>query len=239
MDVERGAAWRRRQRRLRSWWRHEQQTVAAVLATFQHHSAPRGPRTARTGRGARDELHGHAPEDAPPQAAGTQYFAMDVDDVPAAGGSRPDRLPDVSGPQERVQRRTVQQIVDYPSLPILDDPEPQMVVQSVEVLHFFLQRWPVGAEQVWNCEARQVIDVPKISQDCTQPRLVDTLRQPQTVEQLVEVPTIISFSSLQRTVEQNVGISVVGGSGAGGGLSGFLPGQSYSFTAEQIVDNPV
>ena len=31
MDVERGAA--TRQRRLRSWWRHEQQTVAAVLAT--------------------------------------------------------------------------------------------------------------------------------------------------------------------------------------------------------------
>ena len=38
MDVERGAAWRRRQRRLRSWWRHEQQTVAAVLATVTHHS---------------------------------------------------------------------------------------------------------------------------------------------------------------------------------------------------------
>ena len=32
------AAWRRRQRRLRSWWRHEQQTVAAVLATVTHHS---------------------------------------------------------------------------------------------------------------------------------------------------------------------------------------------------------
>ena len=61
-----GAAKRRRLRRLRSWWRHEQQTVAAVLATYQHHSAPRGPRTARTGRGARDELHGYAPEDAPP-----------------------------------------------------------------------------------------------------------------------------------------------------------------------------
>ena len=25
----------------------------------------------------------------------------------------------------------------------------------------------------------------------------------------------------------------------GGGLPGFLPGQSYSFTAEQIIDNPV
>ena len=55
----------------------------------------------------------------------------------------------------------------------------------------------------------------------------------------MEVPTIMSFSSLQWTVEQNDGIPVVGGSGAGGGLSGFLKGQSYSFTAEQIVDNPV
>ena len=43
------AAKRRRQRRVRSWWRHEQQTVAAVLATFQHHSAPRGQKKARTG----------------------------------------------------------------------------------------------------------------------------------------------------------------------------------------------
>ena len=165
------------------------------------------------GEGARDELHGHAPEDAPSQAAGTQYFAMDVDDVPAAGGSRPDRLPDVSGPQERIQRRTVQQIVDYLPLPILDDPAPQMV--------------------------GQVIEVPKIPRIWTMRRSVDFLRQPQTAEQLVEVPTIISFSSLQRTVEQNDGIPVVGGSGTGGGLSGFLPGQSYSMTAEQIVDNPV
>ena len=30
-DRASGAAWRRRQRRLRSWWRHEQQTMAAVL----------------------------------------------------------------------------------------------------------------------------------------------------------------------------------------------------------------
>ena len=64
-----GAAKRRRLRRLRSWWRHEQQTVAAVLATYQHHSAPRGPRTARTGGRARDELHGYAPEDASPQGS--------------------------------------------------------------------------------------------------------------------------------------------------------------------------
>ena len=43
----------------------------------------------------------------------------------------------------------------------------------------------------------------------------------------------------QRIAEQNVDIPVVGGGGAGGSLSGFLPRQHYSVTAEQIVDNPV
>ena len=75
------------------------------------------------------------------------------------------------------------------------------------------------------------------------------LRAAQLAEQLVEVPTIVSYASLllwqalheyrQRTVEQNVDIPAVGGSGTGGGLFGFLPGQNYSMTAEQIVDNPV
>ena len=93
-----GAAQRRRQRRLRSWWRHEQQWIAAALATYSHHSALRGQKTARAGE-EDNEMHFTATFRAnpPPQAAGTQYFAMDVDDVPAAGGSRPDRLHDVSG----------------------------------------------------------------------------------------------------------------------------------------------
>ena len=43
------AAQLRRQRRLRSWWRHEQQSIAAALATFQHHSALRGQKMARAG----------------------------------------------------------------------------------------------------------------------------------------------------------------------------------------------
>ena len=49
----------------------------------------------------------------PSQAAGIVYFSMDVDDVLAAVGSRPDRLSPVSGPQERVQRHSVEQIVDF------------------------------------------------------------------------------------------------------------------------------
>ena len=99
------AAHRRRQRRLRSWWRHEQQSIAAALATSQHHLALRGQK-ARAGEGD-FELNFSAKiwRHPPPQAAGTVCNPMDVDGVPAARGSRPDRLLGVSGPQERVQRR--------------------------------------------------------------------------------------------------------------------------------------
>ena len=51
----------------------------------------------------------------PPHAAGVQHFFLDD------AGSRPDRLAAVSGPQERVQRRIVEQIVVFePGLPVLD-----------------------------------------------------------------------------------------------------------------------
>ena len=46
-----GAAWRRRQRRLRAHWRHEQLTLQMLLATYDHHAAPRGQTTARSGAG--------------------------------------------------------------------------------------------------------------------------------------------------------------------------------------------
>ena len=70
------AAQRRKQRRLRSWWRHEQQSIAAALATYSHHSALRGQKTARAGE-EDHEMHFTATFRAnpPPQAAGTQYFA--------------------------------------------------------------------------------------------------------------------------------------------------------------------
>ena len=186
--------------------------MAAVLATFQHHSAPRGPRTARTGGGARDELHGHAPEDAPPQAAGARYFAMDagedVGEAPAAG--RPAPLLEVL-PQERAQQRTVEQIVDpVPVAPLLHVIVPQMVEQLVDILTPL--DFPVP---------EQVIEVPKIVCQLLTARTV--LCATQTVEQLMEVPTSISYSSLlQRTMEQNVAIPVpLGREGRNADLQGF------------------
>ena len=89
--------------------------------------------------------------------------------------------------------------------------------------------------------AEPVIKVPKISLGRTRRRrTVDVSRPPQTAEQLVEVPTIISFSSLQ-SVEPNIDIPVprVRG-GGGGGLPGFRPGQgSPAADVEQIVGIPV
>ena len=105
-----------------------------------------------------------------------------------------------------------------------------MVEQLPDVLHIFATCLPV------------VADVPKIF--WTQERLGDCLRQPQMADQLVEVPTIMSFPSLQRIVvqfsvaegevwlrpgkgstarivEQTVDISV----SCSGGLQGFLPRQ--------------
>ena len=154
-------------------------------------------RRARTGGWVRGALHGQVPEHPTPQVAGTQYFAMDVD-VVLATGSRPDRLAGVR-PQERVQQHSADQIVDTaPALPILDVPVPLMGEQLVDVLRFFDTLCPV---------AEQVIDVPKISlEDIPARRLC---REPQLVEQLVEVPTVVSYSSfLQRTVEQHVDIPV-------------------------------
>ena len=85
--------------------------------------------------GARDELHGHDPGPLPPPSLPSPTPQPEVIEEP--GGSRPDRLFAVSGPQDRVQRLTVQQIVDIAPLPTLDDPAPQMVEQLPDVLRFF------------------------------------------------------------------------------------------------------
>ena len=105
----------------------------------------------------------------------------------------------------------------------------------MDVLRFFDTLCPV---------AEQVIDVPKIFlEDIPVRRLC---REPQLVEQLVEVPTIVSYSSLlQRTVEQHVDIPVPRGRGRLAGLQGSLPGQSSTALpsleriSERIVEQNV
>ena len=216
-----GAAMRRRQRRLRRWLRHERLSVAMALAETNHRAAPRGQTKARAGGEARDALHGHVPED------------------PLTQGSRPPCLGVPRGLHARVQRRTVQQIVDaVPLVPLLDDPVPQMVEQLPDIMCFFDMLLPVP---------EQAIEVPKIVLDDVPVRT--SVRDTQLVEQLVEVPTIISYSSLRRTMEQHVDIPVPRRGGRSTGLQCFLPGQSSASsssskkriserTVEQIVRFP-
>ena len=80
-------------------------------------------------------------------------------------------------PQERLQQRTVEQIVDpVPSVPLLHDVVPQMVEQLVDFLA------PLDFRV-----AEQVTEVPKIV--CPPRGARTVLCAPQMAEQLVEVPT--------------------------------------------------
>ena len=133
----------------------------------------------------------------------------------------------------------MEQLADVvPMVQILDIPVPQTVEQLLDILRFFDRLSTVP---------EPVIDVPKILPDDVPMRAV--LRDTQLVEQLVEVPTIISFSSFQRTSEQHVDIPVARRGGRHPGLQGFLPGQRPTASqlsleriseriAEQIVDSP-
>ena len=99
--------------------------------------------------------------------------------------------------------------------------------QLPDVLQFFAMCLPVVAEQV--------IDVPKIILENIPVRTL--CREPQLVEQLVEMPTILTHSFIRML--QNVDIPVPhGGRGASRGLQGFLPGHSSSVPVEQNDDIP-
>ena len=79
---QRSSGRRRRERRLRAQWRHEQQTVAMALAAATHHSAQRGewrdlyeaPRGQRT---ARAEATYDAPRSQRTSVAGdTEFYSL-------------------------------------------------------------------------------------------------------------------------------------------------------------------
>ena len=150
-------------------------------------------------------------------------------------GMRPALLVEVQ-PQGRVGRHFAEHMAELaPLVQILDAPVPQLGEQLVDIFNIFRlidTQTPV----------EQVIEVPEISLPSHCCRTV--LSAPQMAEQLVEVPTVVSFSSLQqlsveqiidipvpllggRSVAQNVDTPVLHGRGrvSGSGLQGFRPGQ--------------
>ena len=89
-------------------------------------------------------------------------------------------VPEAPLPQGRVLRH----VVGHLSVPALDVPVPKMVDQLPDIEQFF---------RVLSPDPEQVIEVPKILRFDVPMRAA--LRVTQLVEQLVEVPTIISCSS--------------------------------------------
>ena len=144
-------------------------------------------------------------------AESTHHSAQRKKTARAGGEARP--LSEVAGWQLRVLRH----VAGHLSVLALDVPVPQMADQLPDIEQFFRALSP---------DLGQVIEVLKILLDDVPPRR--WCRVPQLVEQLAEVPTTISYSSLQRTVEHHVDIPVPGRGGRISGLQGFHPGQFKS-----------
>ena len=239
MDAERasGAATRRRERRLRSMLRHERMAVAMALAEALHHSSGTTPslRDTRVVEGAKnDASRGQKTVTRAREGEVREEHLAQQRQTQLPPGIRPALLVEVH-PQGCVERHIVEDPSELaPLVQILDAPVPQMVDSALD----FFRRLDLPV-------AEQVIDVPMISSSSSCPSRA-ALSEPLMVEQLVEVPTIISYSSLQRSVEHRVVIPVPGGGGPSYGLQGFFSGQSStavpSFSripersVEQIVD---
>ena len=100
------------------------------------------------------------------------------------------------------QKHTMEQLAEaVPMVYILHIPVPQMVEQLLEVFRLLDTQMLL----------EQAIAEPKISLDRIPLRSVELV--PQTVEDLVEVPTVLTLSSLQQTAEQIVDIPVPRGRG--------------------------
>ena len=168
----------------------------AALATSLQHSS-RGQRQARAGEEESETKYTAKFRTTPPPQP--VLFSL-YDEEP--GGRRPASLPEPPRPQERVQRHTMEHTVDFvcfaPMVQILDALVPQMVEQLPDILRFFRALMP---------DPEQVIEVPKISPEDVSMRTV--VREPQVVEQLVEVPTLLSPSLPVDVKEEDTVVAVV------------------------------
>ena len=111
-----------RQRRLRSWWRHEQQSIAAVLATVSHHSSPKVDTTYGAPRGQRTATS--------TKAGPAENYELSSNDGRPAGGTRPVSLLE-PWPQGRIAQHAG---IGYELVLALDAPLLQMVEEVNDVL---------------------------------------------------------------------------------------------------------
>ena len=175
-----GTAKRRRERRLRAMLRHERMTVAMVLSEKKHHTS-RGQRKDRTtGEEYVMNYTVKLRKTPHPKAAATKDYPTALDVGGDAVGERPDALfAPYSG-------------IGYELLLALDVPVLQMVEQPVVgVFARHATQVPV-----------QVIEVPKILIDVIPAHSL--VPEPQVVEQLVDVPTLLTPTRIALQIAEQI-----------------------------------
>ena len=206
-----GVARRRRERRLRSMLRHERMTVAMALAEFSRYSS-RGQRMARAGVWGHEQ--NYTAKIRKPPTPQPELFSLEEE----PGGGLPAPLSEVAGRQDMAVRHVMDDLGSVcPFVQILDLLVPQTVDNVTDALRI-LDR-PM---------AEQVIDVPKIS--CSPCPSRSPIPEPQSAEQLVEVPTVLSPTRIALQIaEQIVDTPVPRGRG-----QGFLPEQSLTAFSSSV-----
>ena len=214
------AAKRRRDRRLRMHWRHEQLTLQMALAAALHHSRDVGPVTNNALRSQRtawagvwgSEMHNTATIRDPPTPQPELFSLYDKE----PGGSRPDRMPTLSGtPSTRL------------SLPSL---------RCRLSMFLYRRRWTSW----WVRSCTLIRRFPStLSSKCPRSRAHPAfLVRLSVTRRRRNSWWKRQLSSLVEVFEQPVDIPVRAWAGTGGRLQGSLPGQSSS-SVEQIADTPV
>ena len=158
------AAQRRKQRRLRSWWRHEQQSIAAVLATVTDHSFDKVGTANAALRGQKTDTSTRVP-------AAAEYFTLSDEEGELAGAMRPRSLLD-----PRPQGKVVQHGgIGYELVQALDAPMLQMD-EEMDDLHFL-------HDPIYIQEQMIVQEIPSFPS-------VTRATQPADVEQVLNVPVL-------------------------------------------------
>ena len=172
------------------------------LAEFSHHSS-RGQKMARAGVWGHEQ--NYTAKIRKPPTPQPELFSLEEE----PGGGLPAPLTEVAGRQGMVERHIVEDLELAPLVQILDLPVPQTVDYVTDALRL-LDR-PL---------AEQVIEVPTMS--CSSCPSRSPIPEPQSAEQLVEVPTALSPTRIAvRIAGQIVDTPVPRGRG-----QGFLPVQS-------------
>ena len=141
--------------------------------------------------------------------------SLPVDEFTAHVAMRPLPLVEVQ-PSERAQRHAVEGLGEFaPMVQILDAPVPQMVDYVAQALRL-LDR-PI---------AEQVITVPTVS--CASCPSRSRVPEPQSADQLVEVPTVLSPTRIALQIAEHIVATPV----PRGHVHGSLPGQSSSSRRE-------